>query len=169
MAHFRNPYPYRVRNRNHDIKLWIWKKLQLLSKKQIERLSKRNKRERKSKSVSYHGILLDGVRYFSIEDSNNAYAVCGSDRASYIELAVRRSVKIEGLTYIVTEIGMFGFCDCVNLKEIHLPESISIIGRMAFANCNNLERVIIHGQQYIEFGKLCFEGCDFNKIKIEKK
>ena len=169
MARFRNPYPQLERSRNHDIKLWFWKRLQLLSKKQIDRLHKRNKRDRTSKSGSCHGVFLDGIRYFPIENSNNAYAVCASDRASCVEAGIRGTLRIEGKTYYVTEIGMFGFSNRPNLMEIHLPDTIRSIGRMAFSGCNKLEKVIIHGKQNIEFGKLCFEGCDFNKLKIERK
>jgi len=45
----------------------------------------------------------------------------------------------------VTSLGMYAFEECINLKEISLPDSITSIGASAFLKCTSLERVVIPG------------------------
>lgn len=46
----------------------------------------------------------------------------------------------------VDKIGEYAFCNCSNLKEIRLPESVKTIRPYAFASCNNMEAIYILGK-----------------------
>ena len=79
------------------------------------------------------------------------------------------------------EIEPYTFKNCVNLKEITLPESLTIIAYDAFFGCSSLTKVVIPdnvteiektafsqctslteatiGRSVISIGKSCFDGC----------
>lgn len=81
----------------------------------------------------------------------------------------------------IMEIEPYTFKNCVNLKEITLPESLTIIAYDAFGNCFSLTKVVIPdnvteiektafsqctslteatiGRSMISIGKSCFDGC----------
>jgi len=53
------------------------------------------------------------------------------------------------------------FANDTKLKEITLPDSLTYIGDYAFANCENLEKIIMNNVEHI--GKFAFSGC--SKLK----
>ena len=81
----------------------------------------------------------------------------------------------------IMEIEPYTFKNCVNLKEITLPESLTIIAYDAFFGCSSLTKVVIPdnvteiektafsqctslteatiGRSVISIGKSCFDGC----------
>lgn len=81
----------------------------------------------------------------------------------------------------IMEIEPYTFKNCVNLKEITLPESLTIIANDAFFGCSSLTKVVIPdnvteiektafsqctslteatiGRSVISIGKSCFDGC----------
>lgn len=81
----------------------------------------------------------------------------------------------------IMEIEPYTFKNCVNLKEITLPESLTIIAYDAFFGCSSLTKVVIPdnvteiektafsqctslteatiGRSMISIGKSCFDGC----------
>lgn len=81
----------------------------------------------------------------------------------------------------IMEIEPYTFKNCVNLKEITLPESLTIIAYDAFWDCSSLTKVVIPdnvteiektafsqctslteatiGRSVISIGKSCFDGC----------
>lgn len=82
----------------------------------------------------------------------------------------------------IMEIEPYTFKNCVNLKEITLPESLTIIAYDAFFGCSSLTKVVIPdnvteiektafsqctslteatiGRSVISIGKSCFDGCE---------
>ena len=50
-----------------------------------------------------------------------------------------QKIIIEG----VTTIGDYAFCDCVNVEEVEIPDSVTRIGKNAFYNCNGLTKMDI--------------------------
>lgn len=50
------------------------------------------------------------------------------------------------------------FFDCANLKEIHLPESIAIIGKYAFYGCDSLSEINLP-KAVLKIGEKAFDGC----------
>ena len=82
----------------------------------------------------------------------------------------------------IMEIEPYTFKNCVNLKEITLPESLAIIAYSAFFGCSSLTKVVIPdnvteiektafrhctslteatiGRSVISIGESCFDGCE---------
>lgn len=58
---------------------------------------------------------------------------------------VPTSVRIDGITYQISQIGDSAFEDNIYLKSVTLPKSITQLGRCAFKNCINLSSVTING------------------------
>ena len=58
----------------------------------------------------------------------------------------------------IKEIEPYTFKNCVNLKEITLPESLMIIDYNAFFGCSSLTKVVIP-DNVVEIGKKAFWGC----------
>lgn len=58
----------------------------------------------------------------------------------------------------ITDIEPYTFKNCVNLKEITLPESLTIIDYSAFFGCSSLTKVVIPDNVF-EIGKTAFLGC----------
>ncbi len=69
------------------------------------------------------------------------------------------------LGFPVVEIKNDAFKDCVNLKQITLPQTVICIGNNAFENCEKLEKIEIPNS-VITIGSHAFEGCSSLK-KIE--
>ena len=66
----------------------------------------------------------------------------------------------------VTEIGRYAFAGCSSLKEIKIPNSITKIDDGVFESCSNLENVEIPNS-VTEIGKGTFAGCsNLEEIKI---
>ena len=51
------------------------------------------------------------------------------------------------------------FFDCANLKEIHLPENIAIIGKYAFYGCDSLSGINLP-KAVLKIGEKAFDGCE---------
>lgn len=58
----------------------------------------------------------------------------------------------------IMDIEPYTFKNCVNLKEITLPESLTVIDYSAFFGCSSLTKVVIPDNVF-EIGKTAFLGC----------
>ena len=56
------------------------------------------------------------------------------------------------------------FANCINLEEVNLPSTISIIDEYAFKNCINLQNINLENVRYIE--RYCFANC--KNLKLEE-
>ena len=65
--------------------------------------------------------------------------------------------EIDGKT--VTSIGGYAFYNCINVKHITLPDSITFIGRSAFDSCSKLENFEIP-KNVTTIGNGAFYGCE---------
>ena len=59
----------------------------------------------------------------------------------------------------IMNIEPYTFKNCVNLKEITLPESLTMIDYGAFFGCSSLTKVVIPDNVF-EIGKTAFDGCE---------
>lgn len=76
----------------------------------------------------------------------------GSDAGTMpLEKVIFKGSKIMGIE-------PYTFKNCVNLKEITLPESLTIIEYGAFFGCSSLTKVVIP-DNVTEIGKTAFDGC----------
>ncbi len=63
----------------------------------------------------------------------------------------------------IIEIPAYTFANCMNLKTITVPKSVTVIGEDAFINCTSLRTVVL---PEVVFSKDQFKGCDsLEKIK----
>ena len=98
-------------------------------------------------------ILCDGV--FSFQD----YMAEDRKLGEEIPLDERNSFleKIH-LPATVTHIGKAAFCECGFLESIKLPKSLLYIGEDAFSDCWNLEKVTLPASTRA-IGARAFQGC----------
>ena len=74
------------------------------------------------------------VKVGRLEGSETNMAVDASQE--WRSLSIPETVKYEGTTYNVTEIGSYAFY-ALSEKSIEIPQSVIFIGEKAFANCDN--------------------------------
>ncbi len=91
--------------------------------------------------TDFHGFSIDDYLHY-LNEYENAYYL-GTKENPYIMLyAVKNKdltdIKINNQCCIIG-----GFYDCENLKEISIPENVSIIRRDAFRNCKSLTSITI--------------------------
>ena len=65
----------------------------------------------------------------------------------------------------VTEIGKRAFYDCRNLEEVFLPSSLKIISNELFVNCHKLDDITIP-DSVVTISNGAFKGCGLNQATI---
>lgn len=58
-------------------------------------------------------------------------------------VVIPKTVRFDGKTYTVVAIGSEAFRGCTNLKNVTLPETITLINNLAFEGCTNLKTMVI--------------------------
>ena len=99
-----------------------------------------------------------GDYYFRTKDSNH-YLVGHKWNDSNIILPD----NYHGKTY---EIGIKAFSDCINLKSVTIPNSVTSIGDYAFQNCSSLTNITIP-ESVTSIGNAIFSGCSLTTVTIE--
>lgn len=85
-------------------------------------------------------ITLDGVQYTTISDSS----VCAYLTVKAIgDVDIKGAVIIKGNTYKTSQIGRSYFNKNEYIQSVVIPNSVSLIEKDAFKNCNNLTRLIV--------------------------
>ena len=79
-------------------------------------------------------IIVDNITYEIITETTCRVTSCANNFAS-----ITIPETVEGMT--VVEIGPSAFEGNSNLTSIDLPDTITIIGKRAFAGCTNLSRM----------------------------
>lgn len=62
---------------------------------------------------------------------------------------------------------MYAFVGCERIKEIHIPESVTIIGQNAFEDCVNLEKVYLP-DNLERIDETIFNNCEKAEIYVTK-
>ena len=88
-----------------------------------------------------HDVEVDGI-YYNLNQTNKTATVTfmGSSYDSYFneysgEVVIPENFIYDGITYSVTSLGDYCFCDCPGLKSITIPNSVTSIGDKAFYYC----------------------------------
>lgn len=104
--------------------------------------------------------LVDGV--FTISGSGPMYNYSERNLPPWYEHAamIQRLVVSEG----VTKIGNMAFYQCVNMTVASLPASVTVLGELAFAECESLSQITLTGVEEIGFS--CFYACESLKNVI---
>ena len=80
--------------------------------------------------------------------SSRTLEVSAADK-SITEADIPASVTYNDTNYVVTDIREGGFANCSNLTSITIPNTVSYIGDLAFANCKSLKviKLYVEGRQ----------------------
>ena len=96
-------------------------------------------------SKSYIEFYKDGIYYYLKGNSKKEKVAVvtygGENNSSALysgTVVIPEKVKYKGRTYPVTKIGGQAFKDCVNLREVIIPNSVTTIGDYAFVRCTGL-------------------------------
>ena len=99
--------------------------------------------------VSAHDFEVDGIYYniMSEEDKTVEVTYQGNDFGAIEEysgaVSIPATVTYDGMEYSVTSIGYCGFCYCLDLTSIEIPNSVTSINAYAFYGCYALTSVEI--------------------------
>lgn len=74
-------------------------------------------------------------------------------------VTIPSTVKIDGVTYTVTEIGLDAFNKCSEITSVTIPNSVTEIGFRAFSGCSGLKSIKI-GDQVSFIDSYAFQSCD---------
>ena len=76
---------------------------------------------------------------------NSGSATITKYKGSASTLTLPTSVTYSGITYRVDAVGSSAFKNCVSLKNLTLPDTISSLGDSAFSDCTGLTSITING------------------------
>ncbi len=76
---------------------------------------------------------------------NNGVAVIKSYNGTAASVTVPTSATIDGMNYKIRSIGEYAFSGNQRLAEVVIPQEITSVGKGAFQNCTNLEKITING------------------------
>ncbi len=109
----------------------------------------------KSKGISYS---FDG----------KTVVVTGVEKGK-TKVTIPATVKIDGVSYAVTEIAPYAFKNCKKLTKFVVGDNIFKIGKGAFQGCKKLKSMTI-GKNVKSIGKVAFKGCkNLTSITVTSK
>ena len=147
-------------------------------------------------AITANSQTVNGICYYKLDDSHVSVVVdqeLDSQSSTMIkhyykgDLTIPSSVVIEGNTYTVTRVDLYGcseltsvslpntleeiaeagFSDCSSLTTVTLPSSLKKIGRSAFQSCTNLKELTIPTSvQEIGINAFCTFSDKFQKLTI---
>ena len=94
----------------------------------------------------------ESYQYYSLPDGTLSIAVGTNKHLQYLTIPKMHHGKM------VTQITENGFANCIELKQINLPDSINVIREKAFSGCSSLDSIKIPDGTYV-IGNYAFEGC----------
>lgn len=103
---------------------------------------------------------------FSLNTENKTATIALSkevDKSVLTEIIIPYEYNINGISYIVTEIGIDAFSSCENLTNVIVPNTVTIIHDTAFKNCKKLNWVRL-SNKLVTIEKQAFYGCSNLKV-----
>ena len=88
-------------------------------------------------SEGLNTIVYEGIRYHL---SGSKEAMVGINNCTG-SVTIPETIKHQGVTYSVTEIGLMAFNNCTGLTSVTIPKSVKAIGNHAFAECSSLTSI----------------------------
>ena len=70
-----------------------------------------------------------------------------------------KTLSLIELPETITEIGNYAFANCLGLKDVAIPQNVTLIGEAAFKGCKTLMKIVIPEKVYT-VGASAFENCD---------
>lgn len=116
-------------------------------------------------------VTISGFQYKILKSSGSQKTVTLlkiSNKKSK-RVKVPDTVKIQSLSYKVTEISKNAFKGCKKLQKVTLGKNISVIGSGAFRGCKKLKTVVLKSKILKKVGKNAFSGVVRNmKLRVPK-
>ena len=111
-----------------------------------------------AKSLSEgNSFVYKGIEYI-ITNAERHQVELKNGKEAQGSLDIPKTVPINGISYSVTSIGEFAFCDCYALKYVTIPNSVTFIGYGAFDSCTGLTSVSIPNS-VTSIGEFAFSKC----------
>ncbi len=112
-----------------------------------------------SSIVNFEDDVFNSCDLMELNVFDNA-CYLGNELEPYMVLIRAVNTDITSCTIDPTTryIGSNAFSGCANLKEIVIPDSVSVVGRYAFGSCSSLESVTV-GSGVKAFGLQAFNNC----------
>lgn len=93
---------------------------------------------------------------------------CREDKKQSCKVAhIRDSIVNSGKIYKVNSIPLLAFKDCVNLREVKIPEGVDRLLRGTFMNCKSLEKVEIPGSVKFLIGGTFLDCTNLKIVEFE--
>ncbi len=102
------------------------------------------------------GNCIDGIYYKFYNGNMTAEVISGENKYTG-DIVIPRSVKYNGSTYAVTDIGEEAFYYCNGLTSVTIPRSITSIDERAFHGCGDLLSLAVESGNLIYDSR---EGCN---------
>jgi hypothetical protein len=121
--------------------------------------------------ISIGEIVFNGCRNLDLINNSNRYII--TDKL-LIDIIKNRIISYYGeekklnIPDSVTSIGRWAFARCKSFQQITIPDSVKDIGEYAFEGCTSLQEITIPNS-VTSIDKFAFYGCtSLQKIKISK-
>lgn len=107
----------------------------------------------------------DGLYYRGNDGSAVVYA-SDTDISGTVTIPV--TIKNDGRTYVVREIGGEAFANRFLITEVVIGDSVQTVQSYAFMGCQNISKLTV-GRSVIEVGDGCFVGCMITTLNYNAK
>ncbi len=102
--------------------------------------------------------IIESINYRLDEETKTAEVIKNPCKIYEGHIEIPNTIKVSGVSYRVTTIGMSAFGECYALTYIVLPNSITSIEKMAFDSCQNLTSITIP-DSVTSIGMYAFRNC----------
>lgn len=111
-------------------------------------------------------ILSAGNRLYGITAQGSKTVKLISDDSKTASVVVPSTIKANGITYKVTEIGEYAFANNPKLKSVTIGANVTKISAKAFAGSSKLKTVVIGSKRLKKIGSGAFKGISSNAVFV---
>lgn len=115
-------------------------------------------------------VTLSGLNY-KLNEAKKTAALTGAANAKSKTLTIPDTVKVEGMTFRVTQIAANAFKGMETLARVTIGKNVTTIGKNAFVGCANLKSIIIQTAELTVKkvgGNAFMTGCTKTTVKCPK-
>lgn len=111
---------------------------------------------------------VGGMKYKVLSTTSKTVSVVGLTKTTKKKktITIKKTVKIMGVTFKITEIGNNAFASCKKLNKVTIGTNVTKIGKKAFYKCSKLKNIVIRTKKLKSVGKNALKG--INKKAVIK-